>query len=106
MLVEPALHLDAEDVDLPVRRGDHRDHAGHQHAARGGHRGRCDQLLGVQGVADLFGAGRAVMPPCPLERRADLGPGQPPPGNRVGRLAQQLERVRSGQIVEGVQGGG
>lgn len=32
----------------------------------------------------------AVMPTRPLERRADLGPGQPPPRARLGRLTQGL----------------
>ena len=99
-------HLALHGGDLGVERGQYRDLAADRGRIRRGHRWRLGQLLGAQGSADLVGTIVHVPAPSAPQRPGDLGPGQPGRRRRVGCLAEQLERITAGQVLEGIQGAG
>jgi hypothetical protein len=64
------------------------------------------QLRGTQDFLEAGGLGVDVAAACPPQRGGDLGAGQPVRPVRVRGPAQQFQRIRGGEVVEGLQGGG
>jgi hypothetical protein len=92
-------------LDLRVERGDEADLAGHDRGVRLLHRGWLPQPGCPQHGLQLSGPGLDVPSLRPAQRPGQLRGRQP--GRAVGIRCptEQLEGVRSGQIVEGFQRG-
>jgi hypothetical protein len=100
------LHLPLQNLDLLVEDGDDREQRPDRGRVGGCQRGGLAELLAAQGAQDPGGPLGDVAAPGALEDGADLRAGQPRGPGGLGCPAEQFQRVRGVEVVEGLQRGG
>ncbi len=101
-------------LDLPLKGGDFGVEHGQDGGlgadggrVRGGYHRRLAEVLGTQRRLDRRCPGGDVTAATGAAQcRGDLCDGQPGRCGRIGRFAQQFQRIGRGQVVEGDHGGG